>query len=416
MMNFVKALLQRQAIRQFIKYVIVGVIVTGIDMLALHISFRALYVPIKISVIIGFMCGNVSSFIFNKYYTFRNFSPAIFRQYAKYFVTSMSGLLWTLLLMTLFYEHLGLFSSITRYNHLLCKMIVAVIVMFWNFMIIRHWTLADYNLSSLAPLSAFNKENRCFLSVIIPAYNEQDRIILTLESVFGWLEKQEYSHEVLVIDDGSTDRTVELLKQKYAARSGFHLWSLPQNMGKGAAVRQGMLLANGEYRLFMDADNQIRINELDSFLALADERRVIIGSKYASNDASREEISASRVFVSRLGNLIIRLLLNLELKDTQCGFKLFPAQVAESVFRLQRLGGFAFDVEILSIARLFQIEIVELPIKLYPAAESRVRTIRDSIRVFADIIRIKFNIWGRKYKEPSLDTRDRELQLRRDYK
>ncbi|HQB98423.1 MAG TPA: GtrA family protein, partial [Candidatus Cloacimonadota bacterium] len=100
-MQLIKALLRKQAVRQFIKYIIVGTIVTGIDMIALHLSFRVLTIPIKISVIIGFMCGNISSFIFNKYYTFRNFSPAIFRQYAKYFITSMTGLLWTLALMTL---------------------------------------------------------------------------------------------------------------------------------------------------------------------------------------------------------------------------------------------------------------------------------------------------------------------------
>lgn len=397
-MQFNRSLLQNKAVQQFIKYVIVGCIVTGIDMLALHFSYRVLKSPIKLSVIIGFMCGNVSSFIFNKYYTFQNFSKAIIRQYIKYFITSMTGLLWTLLLMTLFYEYWALFSGITSYNYLLCKMVVAVIVMFWNFMIIRHWTLADYDLTPLPPLSGYNKLPKCHLSVVIPAYNEQNRLPTTLDAVLGWLARKDFSYEVLVVNDGSTDDMISTIKHKYANEDNLQVWSLPRNMGKGAAVREGMLLANGEYRVFMDADHQIRINELDAFMPLATSNRVIIGSKYAAADIGKNEIAASRMFVSRLGNLIIRFLLSMELKDTQCGFKLFPAEVAETVFRLQKLGGFAFDVEILSLAQLFKIEVLELPITLYPASETRVRTIKDSISVFVDLLKIKLNIWRRKYK------------------
>jgi len=207
---------------------------------------------------------------------------------------------------------------------------------------------------------------------------------------------------------------VETIKAKFGDKPGLQVWSLPRNMGKGAAVREGMLRANGEIRLFMDADNQIRIDELDAFLPLAATGRVIIGSKYADSDARIEKIEATRMFVSRLGNIIIRLLLSLELKDTQCGFKLFPAEVAEAVFRLQKLGGYAFDVEILSLVQLFQIEIMELPITLYPASESRVRTLKDSISVFADILRIKFNIWRRQYKLDSLSAESMGPSLRRE--
>ncbi len=413
-MQFLRALLRRQAVQQFIKYVIVGTIVTGIDMISLHLCFRVLHIPIKLSVVIGFMCGNISSFIFNKYYTFRNFSPAIIRQYIKYFVTSMTGLLWTLGLMTLFYEHWALFAGITSYNYLLCKMIVAVLVMFWNFTIIRHWTLADYNLPHLPELPASKQQSGVYLSVVIPAYNEADRLPETLRAVFSWLKNKDFSYEVLVINDGSTDRMLELLKEEFAGTPGFQAWSLPQNMGKGAAVREGMLLARGEYRLFMDADNQIHIDELEAFLSSADGKRVIIGSKYAGAGAGRDEITASRVFVSRLGNMVIRLLFGLELADTQCGFKLFPAQVAESVFRLQRLQRFAFDVEILCLSQLFAVEIVELPIKLYPASESRVRTLRDSFSVFRDLVVIKLNIWRRRYGMPDLSVNCSGLHLNRE--
>ena len=126
---------------------------------------------------------------------------------------------------------------------------------------------------------------------------------------------------------------------------------------------------------------------------------MLIGSKYAHESSTSEaRLSSSRVLVSRIGNFLIRFLLYLDIHDTQCGFKLFPAQVAETVFRLQRLKGFAFDVELLSLTQLFRIQIIELPIKLSPATETRVRTMRDSIGVFWDLLRIKLNIWGRKYR------------------
>ncbi len=411
-MRFIRALLKRPAIQQFIKYVIVGCIVTAIDMLALHLMYRVAHLPIKVSVIIGFMCGNVSSFVFNKYFTFRNFSTEIFRQYAKYFLTSMTGLLWTLLLMTLFYEKLGLFAGITKYDYLLCKMIVAVLVMFWNFTIIRHWTLASYEFSHLPPLSTYGKQNSVFLSVIIPAYNEQYRLPQTILAVQKWLGEHSFTSELIVIDDGSTDQMVASIKEQFGNNPSLRVYSLPHNQGKGAAVRAGMLLANGEYRLFMDADHQIRISELDAFLPEAATDKVIIGSKYIHKSERKQgaKISFARMLVSRLGNIIIRSLLNLNVRDTQCGFKLFPAELAEAVFRLQRLKGFAFDVEVLCLARLYNAQIVEKSIELQPTDETRVRTMQDSVRVFGDLLRIKMNIWRRVYHvDPLSAAKTREL-------
>lgn len=403
-MRFIRELLKRQAIQQFIKYVLVGCVVTAIDMAALHLFYRVAGMPIKLSVVLGFMCGNISSFVFNKYFTFKNLSTEFIRQYAKYFLTSMTGLLWTLLLMTLFYEKLALFANLSRYDYLLCKMLVAVIVMFWNFLIIRHWTLASYEFDSLPPLSHYGKQNRVFLSVIIPAFNEQNRLPATITAVSQWLSRQSFSYEILVIDDGSTDRMLEVLKAQFAAEPSLKVYALPQNQGKGAAVRAGMLLAEGEYRLFMDADHQIRIDELDGFLPQIAPDRVLIGSKYAPAAAAVRgaKISLPRILVSRLGNLIIRVLLNLNVRDSQCGFKLFPAEIAEAVFRLQRLRGFAFDVEVLCLVRLYKAEVRENSIVLQPAEETRVRALRDSINVFADLLRVKLNIWRKVYHNDPL--------------
>jgi len=426
----ISSLLKRPAIQQFIKYVIVGTIVTLIDMAALHAFYHILHIHIKVSVILGFMCGNVSSFVLNKYFTFRNFSASILRQYSKYFVTSMSGLAWTVFLMSLFFEHFGLFEGISKYNYLLCKMLVAVLVMFWNFMIIRNWTLANYELGTLHTFAKSDSSKPVFLSVIIPAYNEATRLPETIEQVLLWLSKQAFVWEIIVVDDGSVDNMVEIVKKRFPDLPGLHIHSLGKNCGKGAAVRAGMLIATGEYRLFMDADHQINISELDNFLPAASENLIIIGSKYLTlksavvdstilanqvdtfapivfktdeayvittqNDA---KISILRRIVSRIGNLLIRVLLNLPYKDTQCGFKLFPGKVAENVFRLQRLNGFSFDVEILVLATLFRVPVKEVPITIHAVSESRVRTVRDSFMVFADLVRIKFNIWKHVYSK-----------------
>lgn len=357
-------------------------------------------INVRVSVIIGFMCGNVSSFVLNKYFTFRNFSLSIIRQYAKYFLTSMTGLLWTVFLMYLFYEKWSLFSNLTGYNEQLCKMFVAAIVMGWNFTIIRHWTLASYELGPLKSFGITDDAKAPYLSVIIPAFNEEHRLPHTLRDVQNWLSKQDFSWEIIVVDDGSTDHTIKVVKELNPEQTNLTVLSLRINQGKGAAIRKGMLSAQGKYRLFMDADNQIHISELDEFLPLANDNTVLIGSKYAGgqNSILRSDISFSRKIVSRFGNLMIRFFFNLQIKDTQCGFKLFPAKVADNLFRLQMLNRFSFDIEVLTIASLFGIDVIELPITLYPDTDSRIRTLHDSISVGLDLIKIKLNIWSNKYK------------------
>jgi len=393
-------LLKRPAIRQFIKYVMVGCFVTLIDMAALHLFYRVFHVSIRLSVILGFMCGNVSSFVLNKYFTFRNFSLSIFRQYAKYFLTSMTGLLWTVFLMFLFFEKWNLFAGFTQYNYLLCKMLVAALVMFWNFTIIKHWTLAEFNLGALKNFDNDKSVTKPYLSVIIPAYNEQNRLPSTLEQVLQWLKEQDFTWEIIVVDDGSTDNTVNVIKQKYPDTQHLFIHRLSVNQGKGAAVRTGMLLAKGTYRLFLDADHQIHISELSAFLPAIDANTILIGSKYLTSLTTQQKVSFARRFVSRLGNILIRFLFNLPIKDTQCGFKLFPGNVAENIFRLQKLNRFSFDVEVLTLATLFQLHIKEMPIVLHANDDSRIRTFRDSISVGIDLAKIKLNIWSRKYKFP----------------
>ena len=399
---YIKSILERPAIQQFIKYVIVGTVVTLIDMAALHLFYHGMSISIKISVVLGFLCGNVSSFVLNKYFTFRNYSSSIIRQYSKYFVTSMTGLAWTVFLMSLFYEKLGMFAGISQYNYLLCKMLVAILVMFWNFLIIRNWTLANYELGQLQSFAVCGKLHSVYLSIIIPAYNEEKRLPGTLDDVLKWLNEETFSWEIIVVDDGSKDNMVNVIRQQFTVISNLKVLSLGSNCGKGAAVKAGMLIAKGEYRLFMDADHQINVNELNNFLPLANEHEILIGSKYKSakqNNSNSTTISFTRKLVSRIGNLLIRMILNLSYKDTQCGFKLFPAEIADNIFRLQSLNGFSFDIELLVLASLFHVSVTELPVEIRNVSESHVRTVRDSLGVLIDLLQIKVNIWKRKYSQ-----------------
>lgn len=399
-MHLVRKLMQKPVFRQFIKYVLVGCVVTAIDMLVLHLLYRELHIHIKVSVIAGFMSGNVSSFVFNKYFTFRNFSKAVIRQYAKYFITSMTGLLWTLFLMTLFYEKLNLFAGITSYNYIICKMIVAVMVMFWNFIIIRHWTLTHYTLPKIQAIPDQKQDRNIFLSIIIPAYNEEKRLPETIGDVVNWVNSQDFSCEIIVVDDGSSDGTVNAVKDKYGDIPFLAVVSLSSNQGKGIAVKEGMLYSSGRYRMFMDADHQIDISELEAFIPKFGDNRVIIGSKYLSNKNTDNlsKISLSRRFISRLGNRIIRILFSLNVQDTQCGFKVFPGSLAENLFRLQKVKRFAFDVELLTLASIYKQEILEMEISLKDSSESRVKTFKDSLNVFLDLVSIKMNTWKKAYK------------------
>jgi dolichyl-phosphate beta-glucosyltransferase len=229
-----------------------------------------------------------------------------------------------------------------------------------------------------------------FLSLIIPAYNEEQRLPETLKRVLAFLESQSYTYEVLLVENGSQDRTLEIA-QDYARRyASLHVLSAPVR-GKGWAVRQGMLAAQGEYRFMADADLSMPIAEINRFLppALSDVD-ISIASREAPG-AVRYNEPAYRHLVGRVYNLMIRLLALPGLNDTQCGFKCFRGEVAEDVFRRQTLIGWSFDVEILFIARQRGYSIQELSIPWYFNPDSKVRVLHDSLQMGLDLIKIRLN-------------------------
>ncbi len=229
-----------------------------------------------------------------------------------------------------------------------------------------------------------------FLSIIIPAYNEENRLSQTLTQVKEFVDLQPYSSEVLIIENGSHDRTFEVA-QEFSRQ--FPQLRILQNTerGKGLAVKRGMLDAKGEYRFMCDADFSMRVDQINRFLppALPD-IDIAIASREAPG-AIRYDEPPYRHFVGRGFNLLIRILALPGLHDTQCGFKCFRGSIANELFRLQTISGWSFDVEVLFIARRRGYSIVEIPIPWYFNSESKIRVLRDSIRMGMDLLKIRLN-------------------------
>ncbi len=229
-----------------------------------------------------------------------------------------------------------------------------------------------------------------FLSVIIPARNEESRLPRSLGQVFAFLEQQDYAAEVLVVENGSTDRTLEAAQE--FARDFPGLTVLHEDLpGKGRAVRRGMLEARGEYRFIADADLSMPVEQVNRFLPPACSCDIAIASREAPG-AVRYGEPYYRHLTGRVFNFFIRSLVLPGLQDTQCGFKCFRAAVAEDLFRQQTLTGWSFDVELLAIARRRGYSIAEIGIPWYFDRGSKINVLRHSWRMFLDLLAIRRNL------------------------
>lgn len=228
------------------------------------------------------------------------------------------------------------------------------------------------------------------LSIIIPAYNEERRLPTTLETIQEFLAGQSYTAEVLVVENGSSDRTLQIA-QAFAGRNPAFRALHIDARGKGRAVRAGMLAAEGQYRFFGDADLSMPISEVNRFIPPSiPNPAVVIGSREAPG-AVRYGEPEMRHFSGRIFNSLVRWIALPGLQDTQCGFKLFRADVAEDVFSRQTIFGWTFDVEVLFIARLHGYPIIELGVPWYYNADTKVRMLSDAWRMARDLVRIKLN-------------------------
>ncbi len=249
-------------------------------------------------------------------------------------------------------------------------------------------TACDRDAGEMCSQDAAHSLCRPRLSVIIPAFNESARILPTLERTTDYLRQQSWRWEIIVVDDGSSDGTGEVVTEWARGMENARLISRP-HFGKGWAVRAGMLEAAGEYCFMCDADLAMPIEWLGRFVERMDAGEdIVIGSREAPG-ARRFDEPWYRHFMGRAFNRAVRLIAVRGLDDTQCGFKCFRANAAAELFRLQRSKGMGFDVEILYLARKRGYEIEVLPIDWYHDITSKVRPVVDTLDMLKDAVLIR---------------------------
>lgn len=239
-----------------------------------------------------------------------------------------------------------------------------------------------------------------YLSIIIPAYNEEQRIGWTLGQTFDYLDAQSYTSEVLVVDDGSKDQTTQVVASFEPRAAGrLRVISNPGNCGKGYSVRNGMLQAQGEIQLFYDADLSTPLCEVAKVLdPIANGRYdVVFGSRALSDELIGTRQTFLRQSLGRTFNLIMRALVGLNFKDTQCGFKAFRREAALSVFERQQIAGFGFDPEVLFIAQKQGWRLLELPVRWDHVDGSKVHLLSTPLKMLVELLLIRWNSINGKY-------------------
>jgi len=232
------------------------------------------------------------------------------------------------------------------------------------------------------------------LSIIVPAYNEELRIPPTLERLHAFLAAQPLQYEIVVVDDGSGDQTCDVVLKHAETMPNLRLVRQLPNRGKGAAVRRGMLEARGQIRVMCDADGSMPPDQLPRLLApiIACKAEISIGSRYAEGAKTDKKQPKWRVMWSRLCNRVIQRSLVPGVRDTQCGFKAFTAQAARDLFSVALIDGWAFDLEILALAKRRGYTVAEIGVEWADDGRSRVNPLKDLWKVIREMMTIKKNL------------------------
>lgn len=225
-----------------------------------------------------------------------------------------------------------------------------------------------------------------YISIIIPAFNEESRLPTSLEQLYEYLNSQPYTFEVVVVENGSQDRTLQVGQELASRLPNLRMIHLDES-GKGGAIRHGIFASSGQYRFIADADFSMPVNEINLFFPPACDCDIAIASREAPGSVRYNE-PPFRHFIGRVFNFLIRLLILPDLHDTQCGFKCFRGDVAEDIFSYQTLNGWAFDVEVLKVAHLHGWQIKEIPVHWSYFPGSKVSILRDSIRMLIELLTI----------------------------
>jgi glycosyltransferase involved in cell wall biosynthesis len=237
-------------------------------------------------------------------------------------------------------------------------------------------------------------------SIVIPAYNESRRIPSTLERVIACIREHDWSAELIVVNDGSTDTTADVVRGFAADTPELKLIENPRNRGKGYSVRNGMLHALGEVVMFTDADLSSPIEEAERlFAAIAGGADIAIGSRWLESNRQTHRQPVYRQFFGRCFNAVTRAVMGLPFADTQCGFKAFTRHAAQTVFQLETIEGWGFDPEILFIALKRGLRVVEVPVSWGHDARTRMSYIRDGARMLEDIGIVRWNAFRGLYSK-----------------
>lgn len=237
-----------------------------------------------------------------------------------------------------------------------------------------------------------------FLSIILPAHNEENRLPETLLQVALFIQSQNYPIEVVIVENASSDRTLEIARE-FASRNDNVLVMHEERPGKGLAVKQGMLAASGEYRFFCDVDFSMPITEIPKFLPPNQKGVDIAIASREAKGAVRYDEPFYRHIIGRMFNMMVWILALPGINDTQCGFKCFSAEVSQTLFPLQSIHGWSFDVEILAIAKQLGYRIVEIPVPWYYQPQSKVNVAKDFIRTFRELFKVRKIIRTRSYEK-----------------
>lgn len=384
------------SLKPLIKYAIIGVLGTAIDVGSLYVFVDIFKLPLLVSATGSFMLAVVNNFILNKIWTFQNTSKNYRKLFIKFFIVSIIGLGLTLIC-------LQVLTNILHIWYILAKLITSVIVLTWNFLGNKMWTFRE----SEKKKGIAREKDTYDLSIIIPAYNEEKRIGKTIEAIQNYINQENLDAEIIIVSDGSKDKTIKITEEYTKNDKRIKLISYTKNQGKGFAIKTGVNASEGKYILFTDADNSTPIEELKKIMYRHETKKaeVVIGSRYLEKSSIHIGQPRYRVLIGRLGNFLIQLLLLDGIKDTQCGFKFFEHAAAKEIFSRQKIQRFGFDMEALVIAKNLGYKIEEVPVNWFNSAESRVRPIKDSWITFRELIHIKLNLLAGRYYEDSCDTK-----------
>jgi len=239
--------------------------------------------------------------------------------------------------------------------------------------------------------------DRYTYSIIIPAYNESQRISASLDKILAYIAEQKWGAEVIVVNDGSRDNTAEIVREYAKSHPIVKLIENPGNRGKGYTVRNGMMHAHGDILLFTDADLSSPIQEAQKLFAAIDKGAdVTFGSRWLQAELQTERQPFYRQAFGRIFNLLLRIILGLKYKDTQCGFKAFTQKAAHQIFSRQMIDRWGFDPEILFLAEKFGFKVAEVPVEWAHDNRSKINPVTDGAKMFVEMLRVRWaNMTGK---------------------